>query len=147
MDCWDAHLPFARHRDAWAEELTAPTAEEAAKQADVEETPASAAPLRREPGAASGPIRRTVSPATGEDDGESGTGRRRVVMARGRDPDLPVDVLIVASKLKAYIRAASDMKTSGSVMEALSEKVRDLCDAAIERAKESGRTTVMDRDF
>ncbi len=24
MECWDAHLPGARHRDAWAEEKTAP---------------------------------------------------------------------------------------------------------------------------
>lgn len=24
IDCWDAHLPEARHRDAWAEEKRAP---------------------------------------------------------------------------------------------------------------------------
>lgn len=55
--------------------------------------------------------------------------------------------LIVASKLKAYIRAQSGMNTSGSVIEALSAKVRLLCDQAIENAKQDGRKTVMDRDF
>jgi hypothetical protein len=24
IECWDAHLPEARHRDAWAEEKSAP---------------------------------------------------------------------------------------------------------------------------
>ncbi len=24
VDCWDAHLPLARHREAWAEEAVAP---------------------------------------------------------------------------------------------------------------------------
>lgn len=25
VECWDAHLGMARHRDAWAEDRTAPT--------------------------------------------------------------------------------------------------------------------------
>ena len=57
------------------------------------------------------------------------------------------EVLIVASKLKNYIRAKSGMNTSASVMDALSAKVRQLCDQAIENAKREGRKTVMDRDF
>lgn len=57
------------------------------------------------------------------------------------------EVLIVASKLKNYIRAKSGMNTSASVIEALSAKVRALCDLAIENAKKDGRKTVMDRDF
>ena len=28
VECWDAHLPGARHRDAWAEEETAPAGPE-----------------------------------------------------------------------------------------------------------------------
>jgi len=28
VSCWDAHLPEVRHREAWAEERTAPTKEE-----------------------------------------------------------------------------------------------------------------------
>ena len=57
------------------------------------------------------------------------------------------EVLVVASKIKNYIRAASGMNTSAAVMETLSNKVRELCLAAIENAKRDGRKTVMDRDF
>jgi histone H3/H4 len=57
------------------------------------------------------------------------------------------EVLVVASKLKNYIRAKSGMNTSSAVMSALSAKVRELCDQAIERATSEGRKTVMDRDF
>jgi histone H3/H4 len=57
------------------------------------------------------------------------------------------EVLVVASKLKNYIRSKSGMNTSSAVMSALSAKVRELCDQAIERAKSEGRKTVMDRDF
>lgn len=57
------------------------------------------------------------------------------------------EVLVVASKLKNYIRTKSGMNTSGAVMEALSGKIRQLCDQAIENAKQDGRKTVMDRDF
>lgn len=60
---------------------------------------------------------------------------------------VPHEVLIVASKLKQYIRARSGMNTSDSVLEVLSRKVRALCDDAITRAREDGRKTVMDRDF
>lgn len=57
------------------------------------------------------------------------------------------EVLIVVSKLKNYIRAKSEMNTSGAVAAKLSSIIRGLCDAAIERAKSDNRKTVMDRDF
>ena len=57
------------------------------------------------------------------------------------------EVLVVASKIKNYIRSKSGMNTSAAVMEALSGKIRGLCDQAIETAKSDGRKTVMDRDF
>ncbi|MCH7505021.1 hypothetical protein IID04_05270 [PVC group bacterium] len=56
-------------------------------------------------------------------------------------------VLVVVSKLKNYVREKSGMNTSGNVAPKLSEKVRELCDQAIEVAKADGRKTVMDRDF
>jgi hypothetical protein len=61
--------------------------------------------------------------------------------------EVPHEVLIVASKLKQYVRARSGMNTSDSVMEVLSRRVRALCDDAIQRAREDGRKTIMDRDF
>jgi histone H3/H4 len=57
------------------------------------------------------------------------------------------EVLVVVSKLKAYIREKSGMNTSGNVAPALSDTIRRLCDEAIERAKKAGRKTIMDRDF
>ena len=57
------------------------------------------------------------------------------------------EVLIVATKLKHYIRNASGMNTSSAVIQVLSDKVRQLCDQAIDSAKREGRKTVMDRDF
>jgi len=57
------------------------------------------------------------------------------------------DVLVVASKIKNYIREKSTMNTSAAVMAVLSDKVRMLCDQAVENAKREGRKTVMDRDF
>jgi len=57
------------------------------------------------------------------------------------------NTLVVASKLKAYIKQKSEMNTSASVFPILSEKLRALCDQAIEHAKSEKRKTVMDRDF
>ncbi|MCG8592674.1 MAG: hypothetical protein MJE66_25570 [Proteobacteria bacterium] len=57
------------------------------------------------------------------------------------------EVLVVASKLKAYIKDKSGMKTSANVLTALSDKIRRMCDEAIDRASSDGRKTVKDRDF
>ncbi len=57
------------------------------------------------------------------------------------------EVLVVASKLKEYIRANAGMNTSAQVFPILSEHLRELCNHAMEKAKEDGRKTVMDRDF
>jgi len=57
------------------------------------------------------------------------------------------EVLVVASKVKKYIRDRSGMNTSANVLAALSNKIRQLCDQAVEQAKADNRKTVMDRDF
>lgn len=57
------------------------------------------------------------------------------------------EILIVASKLKQYIKDRYDMNTAASVMEALSRSVRRLTDRAVEKARSEGRKTVMDRDY
>ncbi len=62
-------------------------------------------------------------------------------------PKSSEEILVVASKLKNYIRVKSGMNTSSSVLEAISSQIRRLCDEAIEQAKKAGRKTVMDRDF
>jgi hypothetical protein len=120
VSCWEAHVPVMRHRESWALERTAPTRAEFER----EQTVASSAP-----------------PAAGE------TRRTAAAPARAPAPPLPDDVLVVASKLKAYVRARSGMNTSDGVMEALSAFLRALCDDAIRKAGADGRKTVMDRDF
>lgn len=57
------------------------------------------------------------------------------------------EVLIVVSKLKNYIRGAAGMNTAGNVAPRVSDLLRELCDQAIENAKNAGRKTVMDKDF
>ena len=127
VDCWDAHVPTMRHKDAWAEERTAPMSkpaadgESAASGAAAGSGPSAAAPRKINMGGSPPAPRAASGP--------------------------PKDILIVASKLKAYIRARADMNTSGDVMEILSDRVRALCDAAIEQARNAGRKTVMERDF
>ena len=54
--------------------------------------------------------------------------------------------LIVTSKLKKYIKSQG-FKTSGTVAEILSNRVRELCDSALEKTKANKRKTLMDADF
>jgi len=57
------------------------------------------------------------------------------------------ETLVVTSKLKNYIRSQSGMNTSANVIGVISDKVRELCDQAIENARNDKRKTVKDRDF
>lgn len=91
------------------------------------------------------------TPASSED-----APRRRIVpptassttVATNGKEEIPHEVLVVVSKLKSYIKAKSGgMNTSDTVMDVLSQRLRDLCDDAIYKARQEGRKTVMDRDF
>lgn len=74
--------------------------------------------------------------------------RPRVVGdAPNEDAELPREILVVVSKLKAYVKARSGMNTSDSVATVLSDHLRKLCTEAIRNAARDGRKTVMDRDF
>jgi hypothetical protein len=123
ITCFEAHLPGARHRDAGAIEKKAPMTPEAVTHNEVE-----AAPEQR----------RRIIPAQ-----QSGP----TPAARTSSAPIPREVLIVASKLKDYIRARSEMNTSASVMDVLSDMIRIECDRAIDEARREGRKTVLDRDF
>ena len=56
------------------------------------------------------------------------------------------EILIVTSKVKNYMKEAG-MNTAASVAEALSEKVRQVCDEAMENARKAKRKTVRDTDI
>jgi hypothetical protein len=134
VECFGAHLPEAHHRDAWAEQRQAPSAETWAAERAAEQDDAAPDSDARVTAASLGlsePRRRVVAPG-----GQAA--------AEGEPPR---EVLVVVSKLKAYIRARSGMNTSDGVVETLSDELRRLCDAAIRNAARAGRKTVMDRDF
>lgn len=124
VSCWDQHVPVMRHRDAWAEQKRSPS------RAAWEAEEAHAAG-----GSAAAPHRRIVVDPRGP---------AAAASAAAQAPD---DILVVASKLKAYVRARSGMNTSDTVLEELSTILRRLADRAIEQARLDGRRTVMDRDF
>jgi hypothetical protein len=133
VPCFSAHVPVIRHREAWAEEQTAPSREQwlsAERERAEAEARAAQRPERSEP-----------------------RPERRIVGQEPRGPielnksDVPRDILIVVSKLKAYIRARSGMNTSDGAMDVLSDIVREIADQAIQKAAADGRKTVLDRDF
>jgi len=126
LPCFEAHVPGARHREAWAEERRAPTREAwEREQAEAASSDASSTAERKD--------------------------ERRVVGAPAKaqlqPQGLPRDILIVVSKLKAYVKARSGMSTSDAVADVLSDIVREYCDSAIQKAAADGRKTVMPRDF
>jgi histone H3/H4 len=56
------------------------------------------------------------------------------------------EVVVVASKVKEAIKE-SGCQSSGDLVEAISEKVHELLEAAVERAKSNGRATVRPYDL
>jgi hypothetical protein len=113
VSCWDAHLPVARHREAWAEEQTAPSRAQAG-------------------GVGAGPSKQ----------------RQLVRPGAPAKPSAAADeVLIIASRLKDYVRAKSGYNTSDRALGPLSEIVRRACNEAIRSAQREGRRTVLDRDI
>ena len=124
IECWDVHVPAMRHRNPGAVEKRAPT--QAEWERENRQAAVSAAPTRPSIPAAS----------------ESAGG-----VAELNDQGLPRDILVVVSKLKAYVRARSGMNTSDGVMEVLSDRLRALCDEGIRSAARDERKTVMERDF
>lgn len=138
VSCWDAHLAVVPHRESWAVERRAPSREEWEREqagAPGSATIGAPAPRRTEPDAPA------ASPT-------AATPRRILPPPAEARPDAAArDVLIVTSKLKAYIRARSGMSTSDRCVDPLSDAVRELADRAIEKARAEGRRTVLERDF
>jgi hypothetical protein len=106
-----------RHREAWAVEKHSPTRSEWERQKEQEQAPARSREAR-----APASKRASAPP-----------------FVEKRAEELPRDILVVASKLKDYIRASSGMNTS--------DAVSALCDEAIRNAAKDGRKTVLDRDL
>jgi len=140
VSCWEAHVPVMRHRESWALERLSPTREEQAR-AGAGTSPLATESLP-EPGTPPPSSRSAASPRPLTTSPPSSA-----PPAPAPSRETPREILIVASKLKGYVRARSGMNTSDSVLDVLSDSVRALCDEAIRSAQRDGRKTVMDRDF
>lgn len=138
VDCWDAHVPVAGHRSATAVEERSPKSGPGAGNAGVVGSESD------------GPRRRVLGTGTGSGVGVAAREAERAAAdkaARRSSSELSAaDVLVVASRLKTYIRAQSGMNTSDTVLGPLSEHLRKLAHYAIRNARADGRKTVMDRD-
>ena len=67
-------------------------------------------------------------------------------MAKKKSKPAKKDVLVVASKVKAYMHAKK-MNTSADAIATLSGQVYSMLDAAAERTKANGRKTVKPQDI
>jgi hypothetical protein len=117
VDCWDMHVPILNHKNAWAEEGRSPS--QAAAQAEA-------------------PVRRIIV---------SPTQNTPNLAPTSKSGPMDHEVLIVASKLKQYVKDKYDLNTSADVMDALSQEVRRITDRAVDKARADGRKTLMSRDF
>lgn len=117
VPCWERHVPGAKHRDAAAVEKRSPTVTE------FEKTPEIPIAGQRRIIASSPSMTTTTSK---KDDNE---------------------ILVVVSKVKAYIKSKADMNVSDEIMDILSHRIRYFCDQAIKHAQADGRKTVQDKDM
>jgi hypothetical protein len=117
LECWDRHIPVERHRGDTASAIE--------KRAPRVAEPEQGEPMER---------KRIIAPSLSTTSTSSSN-------------NVDEEVLVVVSKVKKYISDRSGMNTSASVMDALTARVRLLCDQAIAEARNDGRKTVMDRDF
>ena len=92
------------------------------------------APYKHEEENISAPRRILVNPAS-------------IQTKTGVSTSMDAEILIVASKLKQYVKEKHDLSTSANVMDMLSNIVRRATDRASEKAISQGRKTLMDRDF
>ncbi len=141
VSCWDGHLGIVRHRESWAVEARAPTrAEYERQQAAPQERPKRAT-TPSPPAEARRPAERSTVIV------RKGGGSASSAPAAAPDDALPQDTLIVASKLKQYVKAKAGLNCSDRVLAPLSDAVRRLCDDAIRKATADERKTLLERDF
>ena len=138
VECWEEHLPLMRHREAWAVEEQAPTKAEWEKQRAEEEGGGERAAPPPKPAAQS------------QAQAQPSVAVRRHVLSTKAPPPVPEsakEVLVIASRLKNYIKEVHGMNTSDGVMEPLSAELRRIANRAARNAAEDGRKTVLERDF
>ncbi|MEM7646292.1 MAG: hypothetical protein AAF203_05240 [Pseudomonadota bacterium] len=119
VSCFDQHIPGARHKSAGAVEEKAPSQAEASK--------ITAAPA---------PVRRRIIPQQGKLSNPS-----------NKQASKGGEVLVIASRFKAFINDQAEYNTSASVMDVISDHLRHVAMQAIDNARADGRKTVMEQDL
>jgi hypothetical protein len=142
VECWDAHVPLYNHRESWALENRSPKVKDAEEETSSQANSTSSPRPKKDTSEREKFIQGLGTGSSDEDE----KSERETTMSEA-EGNSGKEVLIVASKLKNYIREKSGMNTSAAVVDVLSDKIRELCDQAVEAAKRDGRKTVMDRDF
>lgn len=152
VECWDTHQSIMGHKSAWAEENRAPkvlSVEDLRERSLQESEPSVAVGSVSSDGAS----RRILIDPNKARLTESGictqvrSTSHQIANANNIDDELATDILIVASKLKKYVKDRYNLNTSANVFDKLSDYVRKITDQACEHAINDGRKTVMDRDF
>jgi len=140
VDCWEVHPEMERHREAYAVEARAPKTLDPPEPPKTERTRRGSTAARTPSAGKSFVVRKTTGSGTPS---ASASGP-----ANGSPPSTSAseDILVVASRLKAYVKATSGFNTSDRVLPVLSKALRSICDEAIENARQAERQTVMDRD-
>lgn len=156
VGCWDAHVPTMRHRDAWAEEARAPSraqwlaseegramvAQGVTRKIQRPQHPSAMPAAQQHPSPMPAAQQHPSPMPAAQQQGSPHPHAPRLLA-----DDVPDDVLVVVSKLKAYVKARGDLKTSDTVVPVLSDILRQVCDEAMLRAREAGRQTILDRDI
>lgn len=122
VGCWDAHLGYANHRSAHAEDAKAPTAEEYEREENKNLKQTTAGKRMEEAAIETEKTSSEPNSAT------------------------PAEALVVVSRVKSYIAKASKLHTSQCCIDALTRAVVTICNEAIAKANAAGRKTVMGRD-
>ncbi len=117
VECWDVHRSIMSHKSAWAEEFHSPSKAEWLASK------------------ANGPKVRIVS------------AKKESSAPMGSNDVNTEDVLVVVSKLKAFVKESSGLSTSADVIPVLSDLLREACSKAAQNAHRDGRKTLMARDF
>ena len=136
VPCWDAHLGYMNHREAWAEERTAPLQPEAIVGGELQKDRSSVGNSTER-----APRKRVIHSSTTPS--SSSAASTRVPSTTG----ISTDTLVVVSKVKKLIKDQSGFNTSQCGIDALTKKVVEESLKGIEKAKQSGRKTVMGRDI
>ena len=130
VPCWDAHLGYANHREAWAVEETAPAAAKIATKASSADSNAAGREPRRAVVSDSQPVT---------------AGRTASVAEQAKA--ITADTLVVVSKVKKLIKEQAGFSTSQCCIDALTQKVVEESLKGIANARSAERKTVMGRDI